>query len=129
VIASSPTPLLVVASTGNVGTELPFSVAVPSAASSGRYLPEVSAWLSPSSFASASGSMAAISIGNCQTTPGEPPNTHPLCFDPHAMTVCPAKPNGFPVLGGPPQTAIREPPGSTSDTEYGSVLAAMRSGV
>ena len=69
VTASSPMPLTAAASTGNAPPALPNPArgfALPKF--SGRYRPEVSAWLRPSSLASAAGSIAAISIGNCQLT-------------------------------------------------------------
>ena len=69
VTASSPMPLTAAASTGNAPPALPNPArgfALPKF--SGRYRPEVSAWLRLSSLASAWGSIAAISIGNCQLT-------------------------------------------------------------
>ena len=76
---------------------------------SGRYRPEVSAWLSWSSLASACGSIAAISIGNCQLTlkPACPCRSmllmvsggrpSPLIFDQH---VAPDRPAGLNGLAG-----------------------------
>ena len=64
----SPIPLLAAASTGNVGVWVPPLETTPGPAFSLRYLPADRAWSSPSSFASAIGSIAAMSIGNAQRT-------------------------------------------------------------
>ncbi len=65
----SPTPLVEAARTGKaVACEPLPSGTTPGPAVSLRYRPEVTAWLSPSSFASATGSIAAMSIGKAQPT-------------------------------------------------------------
>lgn len=64
----------------------------------------MSAWFSPSSFASASGSTAATSMGNDHITakpgclavrPSQPPSPNiPLTRDQHQSPACLAAPNG-----------------------------------